>query len=1047
MNIRVMTLFLLLLGMTAMVFSRERTGDDGRLNKPGIIGQIERMDVNRLNVPFENNGDLGSDGQSWFPNGQTTLSFLFAGGPAMSGYVGGELRTAWVASASRIIEMQPGRFGTDPDAPEAKFYVVDNRVDGFGSQAYVDWADAVAQGAEFQDLDGDGLYDPNVDRPDIIGDKIIWTVFNDGTGGADRARLNTPPMGVEVQQLIWAFERGDALGNVIFIRYRMINATDQDIEDFIFTAWVDPDLGPNTGYLDDLIGSNIDLSLGYIYNDGEDDDYGPNPPAFGIDFFQGPVVESPGDTAFLARGPFFGVDTLLDARNLPLTSYMFYIQSDPTIGDPNTAQQARWYQEGGLDASGAPIVPGDWGIGGTDNPDSNYFYNGDPVAGTGWLDNTPADKRFMVNTGPFQLAARDTQDVVVAYIVSRGGDAIGSVRQLFLEDQLAQASYDNNFLAAPPMPQPTVDNGGILVKQLDQRIELIIDLKRNYEFQDQADVVGTVSWEGLKIYQLRTTDTQSETVNGQPNIAIIGRYDLDNEYGDLYELTPDALERIYEAQNNLDYATYEMTGSGLLKVVIETDAFTGQPLINFKTYNFAVQPFGINSALAQPNETTAAADDYILPGGPATNPINSGLFSAVPARAENSPFKAEAAERVSGSSEGYARAEVLDQGALTGHNYTISFFDNGNQWRVTNESTGEVAVDSVAFQGTTGEELTFPIVDGISMQVFNVPNALKEAVIDSASAADTVWVQGRSNSGFGDSTVFSNGVDLVTLVQDQSPLDVVGLNNQIQKADYFPVEIVFDSQDSYAASFYARPALNATTFAPNAYGGVRDIFIAAYDVSDPDNPRQLNIVYNAAGGNLSFNSGNSQVLFICNSDYDASGAIYDIRNNPDARDFKEEAYMVMNVELVPGQELRQNRFSVTVTPYRPNADNDAFTVQGSELLPTLTRAEEENLLDKVKVVPNPYFAYSGYESSYDTPVLKFTHLSGPATIRVFNIAGQLIRTIRKDNDVNEATWDLRNEAGLRIASGMYIAHIEVDGVGEKVIKFGVIQREDRIDRF
>ncbi len=79
--------------------------------------------------------------------------------------------------------------------------------------------------------------------------------------------------------------------------------------------------------------------------------------------------------------------------------------------------------------------------------------------------------------------------------------------------------------------------------------------------------------------------------------------------------------------------------------------------------------------------------------------------------------------------------------------------------------------------------------------------------------------------------------------------------------------------------------------------------------------------------------------------------------------------------------------------------------------------------------------------------MRFTHLDNEVTIRIFNIAGQLVKTLFKNDTSNELRWNLRNEAGLRVASGMYIAHIEVPGVGEKVLKIGIVQREERIDRF
>lgn len=1037
MNLKYLLILWMILGICFSVFSRER---QGRFDKSAIIGQIERMAVNRIDMPLENNGNMGQDGQAWFPNGQTSTSVLFAGGPAMSGFVNGELRTAWKASASRIHETQPGAWGTNPDAANAIFYIVDAQEDPQGGAAYQAWADAVAQGADYVDVDGDGEYDPNVDKPDFLGDKIIWCSYNDGTPASDRDRLNTAPMGIELHQHVWAFKRGDALGNVIFIRYRIINRNPEmrDINDFIFTAWVDPDLGE---FSDDLIGCDIPTSMGYIYNDGNDAQYGGNPPAFGIDFFQGPIVESPGDTAVLARGPLLGRKLVPGFRNLPLTSFMYYIQSDPTLGDPNTAQEARWYQEGGLDRTGLPVNPANWGSGGVAGQvDSSFFYSGDPVTGTGWLDDTPSDKRFMVNTGPFELAYNDTQDVVVAYVVSRGGTALESMTVLRQEDELAQASYDNNFRAAPPIPLPLVR-----VKELDEKIELYIDLQDNLAYTGIDDVVGQLSWEGLQIWQINSGDTESEFVNGRPNLALIGTFDLDNNVGDLYADINAERVRIWDAQDNLDRNVFDNSGSGILKFTITTDAFNGnQPLVNFKQYRFAVVPFAVNTDLALPNDITGDPNDLVLPGGLFQPPRNAGAFTARPGASENNPFKEADAQRVSGSSQGYAEAEVLDREALTGQDYTITFFNNGENWRINNETSGQIEVDNLAFQGIVGDEITFPVVDGISMRVYNVPNNLNSASVNVA-AGDSVWLRGRSNSGFGDSLVFNNGIGLATVDADKLP--EIGLIPTIQKADYFPVQLVFETSNVHQGYFYRRPALNNTTYNDNNYAGVTDVYIAAYDISNPESPRQLNILFNAPpNGALSMASGNRNIIMVLNSDYNPGGDIYNPANGQ-SRNFREDVYLLMNLELAPGDVLNRNQFSVDVVPYYPNSDADKFAISGADLSPQLTTQESQNLLEKVKIVPNPYFAYSSYETSYDEPILKFTHIEGAATIRIFNVAGQLVKTLVKSDNLNEMTWDLRNEARLKIASGMYIAHIEVAGVGNKVLKFAVIQREDRIDRF
>ena len=71
--------------------------DNTSLPKPTTIGLIERMDINNIDLPIQNNGSTGDDARAYYPNGQTSLSFLFQGGFATSGYVNGQLRASWMA--------------------------------------------------------------------------------------------------------------------------------------------------------------------------------------------------------------------------------------------------------------------------------------------------------------------------------------------------------------------------------------------------------------------------------------------------------------------------------------------------------------------------------------------------------------------------------------------------------------------------------------------------------------------------------------------------------------------------------------------------------------------------------------------------------------------------------------------------------------------------------------------------------------------------------------------------------------------------------------
>jgi len=406
-----------------------------------IINDIVNMDINNIDLQLVNSGRTGNDGHAFYPTG-TNLAFLFDGGFAASGYVYNDLRVSWMVADVLIFEWQQGKWGMTPEDTLARFYLV-NQSDGFGSPAYINWSDAVSLGANFQDLNGDGLYDPFVDRPDIWGERTIWTPFNDGTPDSVRNQgfFRTAPMGLEIQQTVWAFTQTGAFRDIIFFRYRLINADTDNIDSLIFSLYADSDIGAPW---DDLTGCNPELQLGYQYNDGDDSFYGADPPAFGIQLLQGPIVEAPGDTAYRYRGPYFGTDTILDRKNLQMASFMPYEKNPlPPLSIPEDSLQARFAQIGGLDKFGNLIDPAAWGTGGTALDDPKFAFSGDPVTGVGWLDNNPRDRRLLVNCGPFQMAAGDTQDIIYAYVLGRGNDVLEGISALRQNAQVAMEYIRN----------------------------------------------------------------------------------------------------------------------------------------------------------------------------------------------------------------------------------------------------------------------------------------------------------------------------------------------------------------------------------------------------------------------------------------------------------------------------------------------------------------------------------------------------------------------------------------------------------------------------
>lgn len=105
-------------------------------------------------------------------------------------------------------------------------------------------------------------------------------------------------------------------------------------------------------------------------------------------------------------------------------------------------------------------------------------------------------------------------------------------------------------------------------------------------------------------------------------------------------------------------------------------------------------------------------------------------------------------------------------------------------------------------------------------------------------------------------------------------------------------------------------------------------------------------------------------------------------------------------------------------------------------------------LDNINIIPNPYYGFSAYESSALDNVVKIVNLPQTCTISIYTVNGILVRKLSKgDSGSTFVDWNLKNNAGIPIASGMYIIHVQVPGVGEKTLKFFAAMRPTDLNAF
>jgi len=287
---------------------------------------------NNIAVDMENNGMFvshrltGHSGMEW-PNGSGKY-IDFASGIWFAGKVSDQIRTAVAEYGPEFV---PGPFGSDPNDYENRFYYITkyDLENPLESSDIINWP--WMQGAPWIDSNNDGYYDiSDGDLPDMHGDFMVWYIANDADPSGHTV-FGTDPLNIEMSVLQWGYIdafNNVSLQNMIFTQVQFQNKGEDQIDDMYISLWDDPDLG-NAG--DDFVGCDTTLSLGYCYNDGADNDYGETPPSIGRVFLQGPIVESPGDTA-VAYG-----NTYPDHRNLPMSSFTKYINGDPVYSDPSDA--------------------------------------------------------------------------------------------------------------------------------------------------------------------------------------------------------------------------------------------------------------------------------------------------------------------------------------------------------------------------------------------------------------------------------------------------------------------------------------------------------------------------------------------------------------------------------------------------------------------------------------------------------------------------------------------------------------------------------------
>ena len=1006
----------------------------------GKISTDQFFDVNNISMIVTNLGsfafDISGGGSGLeFPKG-TGKTAVFAAGPWVGGKVNGEIR---LAVAEHSFEFEPGPIlpdGTpaDPALDRYRVYKI-NRGDGPENPDYAQWP--VEDGAP---VNPDGT-------PMVLGDQTLWAVYNDADPGA-HTLMQTAPLGIEIQQTTFGFDRTGPLGNVVFVKFLIINKGGNTIDSTYVSLWSDPDLGQ---FDNDLVGCDVETSFGFCYNGSNiDAQYGSSPPAVGYDFFKGPI----GD----------------DGVELPMTSFNKYINGT----DPRTALQAYNYMKG-LDPDG--------GVADHTDPITGqvkaFMVDGDPVTGAGWLDDNPADRRLMLTSGPFTFAPGDTQEVVGAIIIGQGQDRLTSITAARFNDTFAQSAFDANFELPSPPPAPKVsvgvtgDHGG------NGKIQLTWG-------SDSEVSSGDYKFEGYNVYQ-------GESIAGPWRRLVT--YDVVNGSAIIFDNEFD------EGAGVVVNSPVQFGGDSGIRRFIELteDKILGGRLVTGKTYYFAVTAYSLNeskspktletsiSALADGRMTFKPLSDELIPanGIVPRGPIAGARFNTVEVDS--------VVEHTSGSSDGVVAVEVVDDTQVTGASYEVRFRDTeaGTVWDLINLLSGQAVLSDMEQHANIDDAITNPIVEGLLVRVTGPPLGMKDWDIPSGVrwmtwAGANAWeLEGFfgaitadvAHNWFGPTSVPSSQVVDVELrftsvVEDEGedqykPLDLTSPNvswgYRYLRGAGVPPPAPAEQTTTKAPYDWSHYIINTLGPGVYVYQDRRPIALSAWDV---ENNRRLEVgwlennqpggLVNGAYGPAFFQdvsnlagTGPREWLFIFDRDYterddDSNLAELSqgmINDNP----APPLMYVIFAGRRAPDR-FPQDGDSFLMTVNKVNTSNDvfSFSTQGAVRNDQELAVED---LTKILAVPNPYLGRSSYEFSSLSRQMRFTNLPAQCTIRIFSLSGDLVRTIEHNNGLSFDTWDLKTDQGVLVASGIYIAHFDAPNIGTHFIKCAVFMEAETLNTF
>ena len=836
----------------------------------------------------------------------------------------------------------------------------------------------------------------------FVSDKDIFFIMDDKWNGirqGDEVNVSYP-IGFDVEVSGYCYST-KAYKDIVFFNYNLIyrdkntikdqsrQIHDGPIDNLYFGFFIDPDLPGRD-------------PEGYTMDPWAEDDYCLADTARNIFLMFDKDGYDRDDDDINSEGPVsaYAIAFLKTPKNVGLTGYHWFDQYD--FDAVNRGEQVERLMYAMASGQKELLTP---------QLQQMYFHGDDPNFDDfellkDYQEASPAGDRpdiwMMMTSGPFSISPGDT--LPLHFCIVGGKDNPGALdadgfptnpyevrfADVLLNFEKALDLYGNSFQGTGPPRTPTLYAVG--TKVLDENdLPLVYaeDGKVTLYWNDIAEKTGDIltkekDFEGYKIYKAYF-DRDLDYVDWGQEIYEVTET---GEVGDVLTYVPvfqcDKIDE-YEGTDPFQAWFYVGNNSGIVHKWTDTD------VVNGVRYRYCITAYDhwYEDLLFNVNETSrgnSSRDLNVVDVIPGVRPLG---------------FKGAAIDtvftQIAGVGNGPLELEIIDDDAVLGHSYILSFNDTTGELRysVFDEDDQKYKVENstnIVAASSGNEPDASPIFDGVGLKITNFD---KVEVFEERTGWTTV-------SG-----------------ADTSNYQVLITGSVTATSSDYEIRFLGEAADTNAI-------------------GPKTIPFQVWNVTAVP-PRQVDLAIVPPSGD--FTSGEQIRMW----EYLTEGSpirtftwMFTIEWDPDTLVVGTDTTIVVTFGAGKAPAVG-DIFTITT---KKSFANDSFRFH---TYAAGTGEFETDELANIRVVPNPYIVSSATElytgnSQWNLHEVRFTHLPPTCTIKIFTITGDHVRTLEHDNSTyGESRWDLLTKENMETSYGIYIYIIKTPDGKSKTGKLAIVK--------